>query len=94
MLRIVFFFVNSYDLREGDRGLQWRDNTTAGARARFHFYETGMRSETGAKVITGILVINPLMMDDEGVFRCRVDFREAPTRNTRIKLGMIGLTYI
>ena len=77
-------------MRDGPRGRHWQDNSTAGLRASFSFYETGMHSETGAAVTTGILAVEPLQLEDQGVFRCRVDFREAPTRNTRIKLKLIG----
>ena len=47
-----FFFSCSYDMREGASGggRHWRDNRTLGNRGSFSFYETGMQSETGAKV--------------------------------------------
>ena len=88
-LTAVSFFC-SFDIRQGESGRHWRDNRTVGDRAYFKFFETGMRSETGAPVIQSYLHIEDLRIEDRGVFRCRVDFREAPTRNTRIKLGLIG----
>ena len=58
--------------------------------SRFEFRDTGLRSETGAAVVEAALVLSPLRGGDGGVYRCRVDFREAPTRNTRIELHLIG----
>ena len=55
----------------------------------FHFGETGEKSETGAQVIASFLNIERLVMEDRGTYRCRVDFLEAPTKNTRIKLNLI-----
>ena len=80
-------------MREGVSGKgsrHWRDNRTLGNRGSFSFYETGMHSETGAKVIASHLLVGPLREEDGGVYRCRVDFREAPTRNTR---GAIQCTF-
>lgn len=81
--------IYSFDMRQGENGRHWRDNGTLGNRAYFKFYETGMFSETGAPMIHSYLGIEPLQVKDRGIFRCRVDFREAPTRNTRIKLNLI-----
>ena len=36
------------------------------------------------------LGIDPLRPEDGGVYRCRVDFREAPTKNTKIDLQLIS----
>ncbi len=78
-------------MRELDgSGRHWRDNRTLGARGSFSFFETGMHSETGAPVIHSQLDIARIRESDGGVYRCRVDFREAPTRNTRIKLNLIS----
>jgi len=70
-------------------GRHWRDNTTLGHRAIFSFAKTGMRSETNAPIIASTLKIQPLKPEDGGVYRCRVDFKEAPTKNTKIDLQLI-----
>ena len=90
MLKSFFtFIVYSYDMREGG-GRHWFANNTVGSRAHFQFAKTGMYSETGASVIASTLKIDPLRPEDKGIYRCRVDFQEAPTKNTKIDLRLIG----
>ena len=36
------------------------------------------------------LNIEPVSVDDSGQYRCRVDYDTSPTRNTRIKLKLVG----
>ena len=76
--------------QEGRRGRHWYANKTVGSRAHFTFDKTGMYSETGASVIASNLKIDPLRPEDKGIYRCRVDFQEAPTKNTKIDLRLIG----
>ena len=74
----------------GTGGKHWSDNNTLGQRAFFAFSKTGMRSETNAPIIASKLKINPLRPEDGGTYRCRVDFKEAPTKNTKINLELIS----
>ena len=36
------------------------------------------------------LNLEPVVRGDSGQYRCRVDYEVSPTRNTRIKLKLIG----
>jgi hypothetical protein len=81
-------------MRQREKGRHWKDNRTLGSRAFFHYKETGMRSETGAMQIASFLTIEALKPEDRGVYRCRVDFKEAPTQNTKIHLKLIGTSSI
>lgn len=36
------------------------------------------------------LVLEEVQLEDEGDYRCRVDFLESPTRNIRIRLHVVG----
>ena len=77
-------------MRQKEKGRHWKDNRTLGNRAFFSFKETGMKSETGAMQIASFLTIEDLRGEDNGFYRCRVDFKEAPTKNTKINLKLIG----
>ena len=77
-------------MRQKEKGRHWKDNRTLGNRAFFSFKETGMKSETGAMQIASFLTIEDLRPEDNGFYRCRVDFKEAPTKNTKINLKLIG----
>ena len=36
------------------------------------------------------LLLSRLVVEDGGLYHCRVDFRASPTRNLRVELQMIG----
>lgn len=40
------------------------------------------------------LKIKNVTPEDEGIFRCRVDFLNSPTRNFQINLTLVGQTFI
>ena len=57
----------------------WSDEKWLGSRAQF-------RPET----FPAVLRVHEVAGSDAGQYRCRVDFREAPTRNTLVNLTVVG----
>ncbi|XP_070492638.1 uncharacterized protein side-III isoform X2 [Chironomus tepperi] len=70
----------SFDVRGRafSKALYWSDTNAFGPRAYFL---------TVSKPAT--LSVDNVQLDDEGVYRCRVDFQNSPTRNHRINLTVI-----
>ena len=61
-------------------GRHWNDGRQLGARAKFderHHPDP-------------VLWIEDLREDDRGQYRCRVDFKQAPTKNFKVNLDVIG----
>lgn len=70
----------SFDVRGRQFGQArlWSSPTAFGTRA--HFSSTSHPAQ---------LKIDNVRIEDEGVYRCRVDFRNSPTRNLKINLTVI-----
>lgn len=78
------FLLFSFDLRsQSESGKHWKDDRTLGNRG-YVFYEEIPHS------CKSYLNIEPVIAGDSGQYRCRVDYEVSPTRNTRIKLKLIG----
>ena len=64
-------------------GRHWNDGINLGARARFDENSTP----------EPVLWIESLRDSDQGTYRCRVDFKQAPTKNFKINLNVIGKSF-
>ena len=65
-----------------------KNNPNAGERAFVYYEETPHSCKSS-------LNLEPVLGGDSGQYRCRVDYDTSPTRNTRIKLKLVGkLNYI
>lgn len=75
------FLLCSFDVRGRQFGQAklWSSPTVFGSRA---FFST-------ANEVAQLKVDN-IKLADEGMYRCRVDFRNSPTRNVKINLTVIG----
>lgn len=76
--KCLFF---SFDVRgrSFNKALNWSDSTVVGPRAYF---------VTMTKPAT--LSLEAVQLDDEGIYRCRVDFKNSPTKNFQVNLTVIG----
>ncbi|PSN39883.1 hypothetical protein C0J52_22446 [Blattella germanica] len=72
----------SFDVRGRQFGQAklWSAPTAFGPRAYFRTASTPAQ-----------LLVDDLALSDEGMYRCRVDFRNSPTRNLKINLTVIEL---
>lgn len=72
---------SSFDVRgrSFNKALNWSDSTVVGPRAYF---------VTMTKPAT--LSLEAVQLDDEGIYRCRVDFKNSPTKNFQVNLTVIG----
>ena len=97
---ILFF---SYDLRGSgpEAARHWTDNHVLGGRASFQMAMKGPRTRVQGKdgrfIVPkrrrrrSFLRIRNVVIADRGLYRCRVDFQGAPTRNSMANLTVIGI---
>ena len=65
-------------------GRRWSEVAFFGRRADFRFAVQGNAPSQGQLSIANIT------LQDEGIYRCRVDFKNSPARHFRVKLNVIG----
>lgn len=65
-------------------GRRWSEVASFGLRADFRF---ALHGQIPSK---GHLVINRTTVADEGIYRCRVDFKNSPARHYRVQLNVTG----
>ncbi|XP_053615772.1 hemicentin-2-like isoform X1 [Plodia interpunctella] len=70
----------SFDVRgrSFNKALHWSDPLAFGRRA---YFVTMSRPSS--------LTVDAVQLDDEGIYRCRVDFKNSPTRNFQIRLNVV-----
>ena len=68
----------------------WSDDHVFGARARFHFHYGAPSSKSPPPPLLSVLEILSVATNDAGMYRCRVDFERAPTRNSMTNLTVVG----
>ena len=57
----------------------WTDSTMLNGRAHLRATSDKVR-----------LILEPVRNSDEGVYKCRVDFKKSPTRNSRTHLTVVS----
>lgn len=70
----------SFDVRgrQFQQAKLWSSKEVFDRRAHFRF------------VASPALVIDRIELEDEGIYRCRVDFKNSPTRNSKVNFTVIG----
>lgn len=76
-----------YDARDkyANRPRHWSDDNVLGKRA---FFSTVLMQNNYSS--SGCLMIDNVREADAGLYRCRVDFKRSPTRNSRVNLTVVG----
>lgn len=97
---VSYFFtfrIHSYDARTGsaESGRRWSDAKNGfGSRAYFRVRASEADATAEAEAVKSYamshLNVESVQRSEAAIYRCRVDFKTAPTRNTLIRLNVIG----
>lgn len=81
LLQPIINFIYSLDVRgkHFSAAKHWSAEIPFGKRG--HFQTTSEPAR---------LIVEPVKVEDQGIYRCRVDFRNSPSRETRLNLTIIG----
>ena len=78
-MSVVFFF--RYDARNKGNATFWSEEEPKGFGYRAHFQVQSPNA---------ILYLEKIAVNEGGIFRCRVDFQTAQTRNSLFNLTVVG----
>ena len=95
LAKMIFFSIFSYDLRGRgpEKARHWSDDHVLG-KSRSMFFMAPTPVSSSQESLLSVLKIRGIRDSDRGLYRCRVDFKAAPTRNTRANLTVIGNYFI
>ena len=91
----TFYSYCSYDARLGgpENGKRWSDDERGfGKRAYLEVQKESINqiSQETPKAILSYLHIQDVHANEAGLYKCRVDFKSAPTKNYYMNLSVIG----
>lgn len=81
------FQICSFDMRNNTKHWMASD---LGEQASFYVNRTGRFTDLGVEIVESYLQIKSVQWKDQGFYRCRVDFFQAPTRNLKVRLSLRG----
>ncbi len=84
--------LSSYDTRvSGVGGRRWSDEVGGfGGRAYFRVSPGSPAVSSSSYSSPSALTVKRIAREEAGIYRCRVDFKTAPTRNSHLNLTVIG----
>ena len=75
------------------QNLEYPNTNAAGTKIGIGFVDsTGRKSKNqlNSKKQVAVLVLSRLRPDDEGIYKCRADFKRSPTKNNRMYLDVLS----
>ena len=81
---MMSMFFSRYDARNKGKPTLWSEDEPKGFGNRAHFK---------AQSPNAMLYLDNITFNEGGIFRCRVDFQTAQTRNSLFNLTVIGNKY-